>query len=276
MHCKTLNLPQLQLSYLEWDTGQEPVLFLHGLADHAGVWLRAGDFLADCYHCVAPDLRGHGDSGKPARGYRCQDIIADLEALLAHLGWSSAHIVAHSWAAKVAVVWARQQPQRCRSLVLIDPFFINRLPAWMQITFPMLYRLLPFLKTMGPFQTYEQAEHLARSLKQYRGWSDFQRQVFQRGMEQKADGQWGSKFVFQARDETFLDVMQVAGLTEPISIPTLFLQPEQGLNRTAWQLQPYRAHLKQLQIQKVPGNHWCFLVEPEAFNAAIAAFLTQF
>jgi hypothetical protein len=36
----------------------------------------------------------------------------------------------------------------------------------------------------------------------------------------------------QARDEIFEDVMQVAGLTEFLTIPTLFLQPERSLNRT--------------------------------------------
>lgn len=82
-----------------------------------------------------------------------------------------------------------------------------------------------------------------------------------------------SKFVVQARDEIFADVMRVAGLTEPLEIPTLFLQPEKGVNRTAWQLQPYCTYMKNLQIQKIPGNHWPFLVEPAAFNQAVAAFL---
>ncbi|HBY78520.1 MAG TPA: alpha/beta hydrolase, partial [Cyanobacteria bacterium UBA11148] len=32
---QTLSLPDIQLSYLEWNQGQEPLLLLHGLADHA-------------------------------------------------------------------------------------------------------------------------------------------------------------------------------------------------------------------------------------------------
>lgn len=274
-HRQILNLPQVNLSYLEWNRGQEPVLLLHGLADHSVVWVSLAEFLGDRYHCIAPDLRGHGDSSKPDRGYRCDDIIADLEALMNDLGWASAHIVAHSWSAKVATIWARQLPQRFRSLVLVDPFFIGRMPSWMKLTFPLLYQVLPFLKTMGPFVSYEQAEQQARQLKQYRGWSEFQQAAFQSGMEQKPDGSWGSKFVVQARDEIFEDVMQVAGLTEVLEIPTLFLQPEAGLNRTAWQLQSYRTYLKNLQIQKIPGNHWAFLVEPTAFNEAIAVFLEK-
>lgn len=274
-HRQTLNLPHIQLSYLEWNQGQEPLLLLHGLADCGMVWVSLAELLRDRYHILVPDLRGHGDSSKPDRGYSYADIIADLEALMERVGWASAHVVAHSWSAKVAAIWARQLPQRFRSMVLVDPFFIGTMPGWMKLAFPLLYRVLPFLKTMGPFVSYEQAEQQARQLKQYRGWSTLQQAVFQAAMEQKPDGRWGSKFVVQARDQIFEDVMRVAGLTQPIEVPTLFLQPQEGLNRTAWQLQLYRTYLKNLQIQQVPGNHWCFLVEPAAFNSAVAVFLEK-
>ncbi|WP_088889431.1 alpha/beta fold hydrolase [Leptolyngbya ohadii] len=270
---RSLTLPDLQLSYLEWNRGQEPLLLLHGMADHSLVWVELGDFLQERYHILAPDLRGHGNSGKPATGYCSKDIISDLEALMQHQGWDSAHVVAHSWSAKVAALWATQNPKAIRSLVLIDPFFINSMPRWLKPTFPVLYRTLPFLKMMGPFASYEQAAQQAQQLKQYRGWSALQQAVFAAGIEQKPNGQWGSKFVVQARDEIFDDVMVVAGLTEPVSIPTLFIQPEQGLNRTEWQLKPYKTYLKNLEIAQVPGNHWCFLVEPIAFNQAVAEFL---
>lgn len=239
------------------------------------MWVSLAEFLRDRYHILAPDLRGHGDSSKPEQGYSYADIIADLEALMDRVGWTSAHVVAHSWSAKVTAIWARQQPQRFRSLVLVDPFFLGTMPSWMKLTFGLLYRVLPFLKTMGPFASKEQAQQQARQLKQYRGWSTLQQAVFQAAMEQKPDGRWGSKFVVQARDEIFEDVMRVAGLTQPVEIPTLFLQPQEGHNRTAWQLQPYRTYLKNLQIQQIPGNHWCFLVEPAAFNSSVAAFLER-
>jgi pimeloyl-ACP methyl ester carboxylesterase len=272
---RTLHLPGLDLSYLDWSGGSEPVLLLHGMADHGGVWVSLAESLGDRYHCVAPDLRGHGDSGKPVQGYRCGDMIADLKALMAHLNWTSAHVIAHSWAAKIATVWAREQPERIRSLVLVDPFFIGSMPDWMQLTFPFLYRVLPFLQLMRSFSSYEQAEQVARQLKQYRGWSPLQQWVFQTAIEQKPEGYWSSKFVRQARDQIFEDVMRVDGLTEPLAVSTLLIQPKQGLNRTNWQLQPYRRYLKHLTIQQVPGNHWCFLVEPDAFNQAIATFLFQ-
>jgi len=57
--------------------------------------------LAQRYHIIAPDLRGHV-SGKPDGGYTFADAIADLEALMDHLGWYAANIVGHSWTGKLA------------------------------------------------------------------------------------------------------------------------------------------------------------------------------
>ena len=88
---------------------------------------------------------------------------------------------------------------------------------------PILYRVLPFLKIMRSFDSYEAAEKLARQLKQYRGWTPLQQQVFQASIEEKSDGTWSSKFIVPARDRIFQEVMQVAGLTQPIEIPTLFI-----------------------------------------------------
>lgn len=270
---QTLWLPAIQLSYLEWNQGQEPLLLLHGLADHALVWSSLGEFLASDYHIIAPDLRGHGDSSKPDRDYSFESAIADLEALMDAKGWSSAHVVGHSWSGKLAAIWARQNPARLRSMVLVDPIFIWKMPDFFKITFPFLYRVLPFLKAMGPFDSYEQAVNLAPQLKQYQGWSPVQQKVFQAGIEQKSDGRWGSKFTIAARDGIFAEVMRVPGLTKPLPIPTLFVQPETGVNRFDWQLQPYKTYLQNLQICQVPGNHWPFLTEPEVFNQTVAAFL---
>lgn len=272
---KIVSLPSIRLSYLEWNTGATPLLLLHGLGDNAAVWSSLGDTLAPNYRVVAPDLRGHGDSSKPDRGYTFADIIADLQALMEHLGWSDAHLLGHSWTGKLLPFWATQHPQQFRSLILVDPFYIDKIPSGFRVTFPLLYKILPFLREMGPFESYDSAIAQAKKLKQYRGWTSLQQQAFQAGIEEKPDGTWERKFSRQARNEVFAEVMRVASLTQPLEIPTLFVQPQQGLNRREWQLRPYKTHLKNLQICKVPGNHWAFLVEPIAFNAAIAAFLNH-
>lgn len=277
MHRDTCQIqPDLSLYYRAWGS-DEPVLLLHGLADHGLVWRDVAGVLHDRYHCIAPDLRGHGNSSKPSETeYDARLLATDLERLIQQLGLERVHVVAHSWAAKVALLWAQVQPERLRSLVLVDPFFVNRLPGWLRPTLPLFYRTLPFLRIMGPFPSYEAAVTTAQALKQYRGWSDLQATVFAAGMEQKPDGTWGSKFAIAARNGVFQDVLCVAGLTQAVTTPTCLILPTQGLNRSAWQLRPYQRYLTNLTINHVPGNHWPHLVEPEALSETILSFLQQF
>lgn len=271
---RTFTNNSMAISYLQWSDRGMPLLLLHGMADHALVWSSLGDYLSSNYQVIAPDLRGHGESSKPATGYHFQDYIGDLRALINHLGWTQAHILGHSWSAKIAAIWATQQPEVFKSLILVDPFFIDKMPSWIRITFPILYQVLPFLKITRSFDSYQSIEAIAYQLKQYKGWSNLQQEVFKNAIEQKADGSWSSKFTLSARGEIFEDVMGFAGLTKTLDIPSLLVLPQQGLNRTAWQIQSYKKYLTSLEIKKIPGNHWAFLGEPETFNQAVAEFLS--
>ena len=271
---QTFSNNSMEISYLQWSDRGMPLLLLHGMADHALVWSSLGDYLSSNYQVIAPDLRGHGESGKPATGYHFQDYIGDLRALINHLGWTQAHILGHSWSAKIAAIWATQQPEVFKSLILVDPFFIDKMPSWIRITFPILYQVLPFLKITRSFDSYQSIEAIARQLKQYKGWSNLQQEVFKNAIEQKADGSWSSKFTLSARGEIFEDLMGFAGLTKALDIPSLLVLPQQGLNRTTWQIQSYKKYLTSLEIKKIPGNHWAFLGEPEIFNQAVAEFLS--
>ena len=271
---QTFTSNSMEISYLQWSDRGIPLLLLHGMADHALVWSSLGDYLSSNYQVIAPDLRGPGESGKNATVYHFQDYICDLRALINHLGWRQAHILGHSWSAKIAAIWATQQPEVFKSLILVDPFFIDKMPSWMRITFPILYQVLPFLKITRSFDSYQSIEAIARQLKQYKGWSNLQQEVFKNAIEQKADGSWSGKFTLSARGEIFEDVMGFAGLTKTLDIPSLLILPQQGLNRTAWQIQSYKKYLTSLEIKKIPGNHWAFLGEPESFNQAVAEFLS--
>ena len=273
---QTFSSQGIIISTLEWSQGKTPLLCLHGLGDQSLVWSSLGDFLAPFYHILAPDLRGHGKSSKPPTGYYFENYLDDLKYLMAQREWTSAHIVAHSWAAKLACIWATQEPERFRSLTLVDPFFIGQIPPIFKLTFPLLYKVLSFLKLSQSFSSYTAIESKARQLPEYQGWSPLQQQVFQASIEEKADGTWSSKFVQQARDEVFEEVMTVAGLTQPLTIPILLIQPSRGVNRTAWQLKPYQQYLKNLEIQKMPGNHWSFMVNTDDFNVRVAHFLERF
>lgn len=281
---KSLKLPNIKLSYLEWNGTSNrtnnnltstKLLLLHGLADHALVWRSLAESLGSEYHIIAPDLRGHGNSTKPDYGYTFQDIVEDLEAFIHYLQWQNIHVLGHSWSGKLLPIWATQYPERFKSMIIVDPIFISRIPSIFKLTLPIVYRRLDCLKGMGPFESFAAAELNARQLSQYSGWSELQQAVFAGGIEQKKEGKWGSKFTIAARNQIFAAVMETPGFTEVIDIPSLLIQPENGVNRMSWQLKPYQAYLKNLTLQNVPGNHWPFLVESTTFNTVIRQFLEQ-
>jgi haloacetate dehalogenase len=269
----TVSLNHIELSYLDWQTDGEPVLLLHGLADHALVWLAVGDQLAKSHHPVAVDMRGHGDSSKPDSGYDFDTVMNDLMQLMDHLGWSAAHIIGHSWSGKVATYWATRQPERFLSMVLVDPIFVYGMPGIFRLTFPLFYGTLSFLKGMGPFKDWDAAIPQGKQMKQYRDWNKLQESVFRQSLVEQSDGSVGSKFTTTARDEIFDAVLRIPGLIKTIDVQSLFLQPAAGVNRFDWQLKPYQKYVKNLEIQTVPGNHWAFLVEPDVFSQTLINFL---
>ncbi|MDP3768967.1 MAG: alpha/beta fold hydrolase, partial [Dehalococcoidia bacterium] len=65
------------LSTLERGDGP-PCVLLHGITANACVWDPIALRLAERYHVVAVDQRGHGQSDKPEAGYAAADFVADI------------------------------------------------------------------------------------------------------------------------------------------------------------------------------------------------------
>ena len=84
--------------------------------------------LADVAHCVAPDLIGFGQSGKPDIDYRFEDHVRYLDAFLAKAGIGSAYLVAQDWGTALAFHLAARRPEFVRGLAFME--FVRPYPAW--------------------------------------------------------------------------------------------------------------------------------------------------
>lgn len=99
----------------------DPVVLIHGLGANLAFWfMTIGRHLAQRYRVITYDLRGHGASSITPRGYMLPDMVEDLVQLLDHLGVQRAHIVGHSFGARVALAFTILQPQRVTSLTIAD------------------------------------------------------------------------------------------------------------------------------------------------------------
>ncbi len=114
----------LRMHFLEWgEPTARPIILLHGGALTAHTWDVVCLGLLPEFRCIAPDLRGHGDSEWAADGdYSTDAHRRDLEALLAHLAIDRCVLVGNSLGGMTAIRYtaqrsATQQPQ---ALVLVD------------------------------------------------------------------------------------------------------------------------------------------------------------
>src|SRR4051794_37921018 len=76
--------------------GAPPVVMLHGIGSRGQSWWPVIDELAERFHLFQVDLRGHGGSGRPDRGYLLEDYAADLDVILDTLELAEPRILGHS------------------------------------------------------------------------------------------------------------------------------------------------------------------------------------
>lgn len=109
----------LTLSYVEQGDAGGPVLvLLPGPTDSWLSYVPVLDRLPPSIRAIAVSQRGHGDSDKPAAGYRVEDFAADAVGLLDALGIERAALAGHSGSCLVARRVAVDSPERVTGLVL--------------------------------------------------------------------------------------------------------------------------------------------------------------
>ncbi|MGH7947826.1 MAG: alpha/beta fold hydrolase, partial [Candidatus Binataceae bacterium] len=98
-----------------------PVVLLHGWPQTWYEWRRVMPLLADRFLCVAPDLRGLGDSSRPQTGYDKKTVANDVWQLMHdHLGHQRFAVVGHDWGAPVAFRLAADHPDAVTHLAMLD------------------------------------------------------------------------------------------------------------------------------------------------------------
>lgn len=111
--------PAGRLAYRRRGAG-DPLVLLHPLALSSSVWGPVVERLAASFDVIAPDARGHGDSGWDGGAFSIEDLADDVVALLDGLGLEWAHLVGMSMGGSTAVNAAGRHPARVRTLVMAD------------------------------------------------------------------------------------------------------------------------------------------------------------
>jgi pimeloyl-ACP methyl ester carboxylesterase len=102
----------------------DAVVLLHGWPQTWYEWRDVMPILAkNNYTVIVPDLRGLGDSSKPATGFDGNTTASDIYQLVSDLGFNTTHLIGHDIGAQTGYSYATAHPNNVSKLVVIDYVF---------------------------------------------------------------------------------------------------------------------------------------------------------
>jgi pimeloyl-ACP methyl ester carboxylesterase len=113
----TCDTGRYRMPFYSWGSGP-PLLFIHGVSDSSHSFLMPIARLSAHFRCIAYDQpTGKGDGARLKR-YTHDDLVADVFALLDHLGLSQSYVLGSSFGATIALKALAEKPQRLPRAVL--------------------------------------------------------------------------------------------------------------------------------------------------------------
>ncbi|MFG3153778.1 alpha/beta fold hydrolase [Streptomyces sp. NPDC048219] len=254
----TLTLAGRPLSYVDFGGPGRPLIALHGHMSEGMSYADLASRLAPHWRVIAPDQRGHGASGRAA-DYSRQGYLADVEALMDHLGLARAALLGHSLGAINAYQFAARHPERVSALVNAE----GCAELGMDGTNPLAFVLdLPhgtapsreeFVTQLGPFAQY-----------------------FTSAVRERPDGTWGLHFhpgdMYDSEEQVHGD--HWADWTGS-SCPALLIRGTKGGVLSAEQAERMIAGRPGARLVELETDHFVYADDPAGFADAVRGFLAD-
>lgn len=102
-----------------------PLLLLHGFPQTKRIWQDVVPLLKNHFTLIRPDLRGYGQSSKPAGiaghiNYSKREMAKDMVELMRHLGFTHFQVVGHDRGGRVAHRLVTDYPDLVSRLMVLD------------------------------------------------------------------------------------------------------------------------------------------------------------
>ena len=98
-----------------------PLVLVHGSWDSHEDWQLVAPRLAESFRVLAYDRRGHSQSERPLKQGSIHEDVADLAALIEHLGLAPAWIASNSFGGSIALRLASERPDLLRGIIVHEP-----------------------------------------------------------------------------------------------------------------------------------------------------------
>ncbi|WP_203236739.1 alpha/beta fold hydrolase [Nocardia panacis] len=250
----------ITLAYEDFGGVGRPLVALHGSFGRGAIFARLAADLAGRVRVVAPDLRGHGHTGR-APSYTDTDFVADIAELLTALDLGPVALLGHSRGGIAAYQVAAAHPHLVSALIIEDVGPIMRTPEI----------ATPILDVRGWPDRAPTKAALAEAIRA-EGIPD-PTYFMQSAIE--TDGHW--RFLFDWAD---MMAVQTGGLGDwwptwlASTCPALVLRAEHSSLLPATLAAEMVARRPDTDLVEIPNaGHWIHDDAPAAFAAAIAAFL---
>ena len=282
---KTIDASGLDIHYLEWgEPAGEPLVLVHGFLDHAHSWRPFVTSLQEKSKrplwIVAPDCRGHGDSGWVGAGgyYHFPDYVLDLHCLIQKLDAPRFRLIGHSMGGSISFLYAGTFPQSVASLVLIEGVG----PPGLKFSDapPRMEKWISEVRERGRkhFRQYTSIEAGARQLQQKnpRLKSEFALELARTGMKQNTAGKWVWKFdpLHRTTAPQPFYTEQALEFLRRIECPTLTIEGKEShqTKRTDKQKR-FEAILNRRHVVIDNAGHMVHQDNPEALAQTVSDFL---
>ena len=250
----------LELAYDDAGSGV-PVLFVHGWPHDRTLWASQLSGLPTHARCLAPDLRGFGDSTVQAP-YSIDKYADDLAALLAQLGIERAVVCGLSMGGYIALAMMRRHRMLVRGLILAS----TRATADTGEARDKRMRLIEFVREHG-------VEALAtKQLKGMVGQTTFDTrpdvlEAMRRIMADAPDD--GVAGALQA----MADRPDSSNMLASIDIPTLVVSGAEDTIISPDEMRTMASAIRGSRFETIGGaGHVCNYERPAAFNHLVAEF----
>ena len=113
---------EIEIAYEDRGQGARPLVLVHGYTGYRQDFETQWGALASDRRVLAPDLRGHGESGgaKDPAGYSLASLTRDLAQWMDALALGPVDLLGHSMGGMLALRLALAEPERVASLILMD------------------------------------------------------------------------------------------------------------------------------------------------------------
>ena len=240
------------------------VACLHGVTSWGGHFEALAARLAPAFGVIAPDLHGHGDSGREPP-WRIPDHLAHLEATL---GVGPPAWLGHSFGGRLAFEWAATHPGAVERLVLLDPaIFVPPHVALLAAENARRERRYPSFEEAVDRRFEESQLHRAP------------RELVERELRShlvEKDGSWRYRYSQAAVVAAYGEMASAPPPFTAVRVRTLLVLGERSYLPYDHLLEAHRDALGDLfQVVVVPGGHSVLWDALDETAAAVAAFLAS-